>query len=495
MSPSFVAAPVLIPLVAAALIAPLGGRLAAQRALSIGASSMLVVVSSWLVDATRHGEVVVLAIGGWSPHVGVVWVVDALAALLLLAAAIVACAACAYAPSSLRGPRERACFYPLVALLMVGVDGALVTGDLFNLFVFFEIMLLASFALIALGSRPRGLRRANAYVVVSLLASALFLAGAGVVYGTMGTVDLAELAVRARAHAAGGAFRAACAIVLVVFALKAALWPLFVWLPDAYPEASPAVNGLFAGLLSKVGVYAMFRVVLLAGGAAPRGVLLVLAAATMLIGVVGALGRSTIRGVLSFHIVSQVGYMIFGLAVASPLAIAAGLFHVIHNMIAKTALVFAGGLAEGIGASGRLGDVRGIARSHPWIAAGFFLPAMSLAGIPPLSGFWGKLGLVIAGFHAGAVVATAISLLVGLLTLASMLKIWNAVFWGDVSGQRSPEVGRDRGALAATLSLAALTVVLGLAAGPVLAHLERAAEDLVDTTPYLDAVLGARASP
>lgn len=498
MISAIVVIPALLPLLTAVLLTPLAGRLRAQRAISLGAGAILLATAAVLVAATARGGILVERLGGWPPHVGVVWVVDALSALMLLFAAIVACAAAAYAPASLRGPREARYFYPLAQLMMVGVNGSLVTGDLFNLFVFFEVMLLSSFALLALGTRPRAVGRAVAYVVVNLVASALFLGGAGAVYGAIGTVNLAEIAIRARAGSPPGVFWAAGALVLVVFMLKTALAPLFFWLPDAYPASSAAVNGLFAGLLTKVGVYTLFRVVLLAGAAAPRGLrpaLLAIAAATMLIGVIGALGRGTIRGILSFHIVSQVGYMIFGLALMSPVALAAGLFHTIHNMLAKTALVFAGGIAEGIGGSGKLGDVRGIARTHPWVAAGFMIPALSLAGLPPLSGFWGKLFLVAAGFRAGAFVATATSLVVGLLTLASMLKIVGASFWGEVVGQRAPEAGHDRGALGATLSLGALTVILGLLVGPVFAHLERAASALLDATPYVDAVLGPQAGP
>lgn len=487
--------PVLIPLLAAIVLMPFTGRSHVQRGVSLGAGALLLGVAALLNGLTARGEILVLTIGGWRPHVGVVWVTDALSSLMLLFAAIVSCAATAYAPSSLRGPRERRYFYPLQQFMMVGVDGSLVTGDLFNLFVFFEIMLLSSFALLSLGTRPQGHPQVGAYVVVNLVTSALFVGGAGAVYGTAGTMNLAELAVRAREGSLPGAFWAAAALVLVVFMLKTALAPLFVWLPDAYPEGSAAVNGLFAGLLTKVGLYTLYRAVPLLG-AASSGLfkaLLVIAAVTMLLGVIGALGRKTIRGVLSFHIVSQVGYMIFGLALATPTGLAAGLFHTIHNMLAKTALVFAGGLAEGIGGSDELGKVRGVARSHPWIAAGFLVPALSLAGLPPLSGFWGKLFLAVAGFRAGAYLTTTIALAVGLLTLASMLKIYNAAFWGDVEGQRAPKVGRARGALSATLSLAALTVVLGLLAGPVFAHLERTATALLDSTPYLEAVLGARA--
>ena len=494
MSAAIVMLPVLVPLAAAILSMPFTGAQRAQRAMSIGASALLVAIAAWLAAVTARGEILVLALGGWPPHVGIVWVADTLTAVMLLCAAIVSGAAAAYAPLSLRGPREARYFYPLQQLMMTGVNGSLVTGDLFNLFVFFEIMLLASFALITLGTENRRLRSAVAYVALNLVASALFLGGVGAVYGAIGTVNLAEIALRARAGSAPGVLWAAATLVLVVFMLKTALAPLFFWLPDAYPEASPVVNGLFAGLLTKVGVYTLFRTVPLIGAAAPAGLraaLLAIAAATMLIGVVGALGRKTIRGILSFHIISQVGYMILGLALWSPIAVAAGLFHTMHNMLAKTALVFAGGIAEDIGGSGKLGDVRGIARTHPWVAVAFLVPALSLAGLPPLSGFWGKLFLVIAGFRERAFVATTISLIVGLLTLASMLKIYSATFWGDVEGQRAPEVGHDRGALSATLLLAVLTVAMGLAAGPVFAALEHTAAALLDASPYMDAVLGA----
>ncbi len=495
MNATIVVVPVLLPLFTAVLLALFSGRPRLERWLSLASGALLFATALVISARTSRGAILVLALGGWSPRVGIVWVTDSLAALMLLFASIVALAALAYAPGSLRGARERRCFYPLHQLMMAGVNGSLVTGDLFNLFVFFELMLLSSFALLALGTRTGRLQPTLTYVVMNLVASALLLGGVGAVYGTAGTVNMAELAVRVREGGLPLAFWGAGTLVLVVFMVKAALAPVFFWLPDAYPEASAVVNGLFAGLLTKVGVYTLFRAVPLLGAAAPGGLrpaLLVIAAATMVIGVVGALGRSTTRGILSFHIVSQVGYMIFGLALFTPLAVAAGLFHTIHNMVAKTALVFAGGIVEGIGGSDALFHVRGLARTHPWVAVGFFVPAMSLAGLPPLSGFWGKLLLVVAGFQAGAFVVTTVSLVVGLLTLASMLKIWSAVFWGEPTEQRSPRAGADRGMLSATLGLGALTVILGLAAGPIFAHLERTATALLEATPYVDAVLVQR---
>lgn len=494
MNALLVMIPVVLPLVTAVLLLPMTGRVRLQHALALVSGSLLLANAMFLVARTAHGAILVLPIGSWSPRVGIVWVVDALAAVMLLFSALVSYAALLYAPGSFQGERERRTFYPLHQFLMVGVGGSLLTGDVFNLFVFFEVMLLASFTLIALGERARQVRAAVPYVIVSLVSSAVFLAGVGAMYGAAGTVNMAELSVRAASGKLPSIFWAAAAMVLVVFMVKTALFPVFTWLPDSYPEASATVNGLFAGLLTKVGVYTLFRTIPLFGRDAPLGwqpALIVIAAITMVVGVVGALGRGTIRGILSFHIVSQVGYMIFGLALFTPLALAAGLFHTVHNMVAKTALVFAGGIAERIGGSGKLGDVRGLVGTQPWLAAGFFIAAISLAGVPPSSGFWGKWFLVAGGLRIGAPVAAGISLLVGLLTLASMLKIWNATFWGKPEGQRHPEHGRDRGMLGATLALTMLTIVLGFFAAPLFAHFERVATQLLEVTSYIDAVRAA----
>jgi multicomponent Na+:H+ antiporter subunit D len=494
MNALLVLVPVVLPLVTAALLLPLTGRPRLQQAAALASGGVLLASAMLLVARTARGAILVLPLGGWSPRVGIVWVADALAAVMLLFVALVSYATLLYAPGSLRGERERRYFYPLHQFLLVGVGGSLLTGDFFNLFVFFEVMLLASFALIALGGGAQRIRMGVPYVIVNLLASAVFLVAVGAMYGTAGTVNMAELSVRAARGGLPGVFWGAAALLLVVFMVKTALFPVFAWLPDSYPEAPPAVNGLFAGLLTKVGVYTLFRTIPLLGIAAPGGLqpaLVSIAAVTMIVGVLGALGRSTIRGILSFHIVSQVGYMIFGLALFTPLALAAGLFHTMHNMLAKTALVFAGGVAERIGGSGKLHDVRGLARTEPWLAAGFFVAAMSLAGMPPLSGFWGKWFLVAGGLSAGAPVTAGISLVVGLLTLASMLKIWNAVFWGKPEGQRYPTRARHSGTLVATLALAAMTVAMGLLAAPIFSHLERVATQLLDVTPYVGAVRAA----
>jgi multicomponent Na+:H+ antiporter subunit D len=494
MSANLVAAAVVVPLLTAVAVMPFTGRQRVQRGIALASGALLVALAGWFLYRVTVGEILVLPLGSWSPTVGIVWVVDPLAAVMVALSAITSLAMLAYTPASLRGTRESRYFYPLHQFMLAGVHGSFVTGDLFNLFVFFEIMLLASFALLSLGARPRQLTEAFPYVLINLVASALFLGGVGAVYGTAGTVNMAELSRRVAEGGLPGVFWAALALVLVVFAVKTALVPLFFWLPDAYPEAPIAISGLFAGLLTKVGVYTLFRMVPLVSGAEPapfHAFLAAIAAATMLVGVLGALGRNGIREILSFHIVSQVGYMVFGLAIYTPVAVAAGMFYIVHHIVVKTALFFAGGIAERVGGSGTLGRVRGMAKTHPWVAVGFFIPAMALAGLPPFSGFWGKFFLIVGGYRAGAWVTTTIALLVGLLTLASMMKIWTSVFWGAPEGQEHAEVGHDRGMVGATLALAALSVAIGLAAGPLFAWSEAAAAQLLAVSPYVDAVLAA----
>jgi multicomponent Na+:H+ antiporter subunit D len=484
---------VLLPLLTAAVLVPLTGKTQLVRLISIVSGVALLALAGALIAATAGGEVLVTRNGGWPSTVGIVWVVDSLAAVMLMLTAMTSLATLIYAKGSLRGEGESRYFFLLHQFVLVGINGAFVTGDFFNLFVFFEIMLLASFVMVCLGTRAVQLNQAFVYVLLNLVASAIFLAGVGAMYGTAGTVNMAETARRVAEGGLPPIFWSAVALVLVVFAIKAALIPLFFWLPDAYPEAPIPVSAFFAGLLTKVGVYTLYRSVPLLTGSTPgvfHSVLLFIAAATMLIGVLGALGRSSIREILSFHIISQVGYMIFGLALYTPLALAAGIFYVVHHIIVKTALFLAGGIAERVGGSGVLGSVRGMARTHPLVAVGFFIPAMALAGLPPFSGFWGKFFLIVAGFQVNAWAATTIAIIVGLLTLASMMKIWTATFWGEPEGQLHPDLGRDRSMVAVTLVLAGLSVVIGLAAPPLFAYSERAAAGLLAGDAYVSAVLG-----
>jgi multicomponent Na+:H+ antiporter subunit D len=487
---------VLLPILTAVVLMPLLDRPAASRAVSLVAGVLLLLLTGVLVAGAAQGDIYVSAIGNWPALVGIVWVVDGLSGILLLLTAITSLATLVYAPASLRRSETRY-FYLLHQFILAGINGSFVTGDFFNLFVFFEIMLLASFVLIALGGRAVQLNRTFPYVLVNLVASALFLGGIGAVYGTAGTVNMAVLSERVAAGTLPPVFWAAMTLVLAVFVIKAAVAPVFLWLPDAYPEAPTPVLAFFAGLLTKVGIYTLFRSVPLILGSAPtafHAVLVVLASLTMLVGVVGALGRNRIKEILAFQIVSSVGFIVFGLAVYTPMMVAAGIFYMAHSILITTALFFAAGVAERIGGSDRLGAIRGLARTHPWLAAGFFISALALAGLPPLSGFWAKLFLVVGGFSAGAWAGTATILFVSLLTLGLVLRLWNMLFWGAPAGHLEPRVDHDRSMMGATLTLASAAVVLALIVSPLWSYSTRAGEDLLLVRPYVNAVLNGTPS-
>lgn len=489
---NLVAFPVLVPLLTAVALMPLLGRPSIQRWISLAGGVALLGVTVALLAAVAGGGILVLPVGGWPALLGIVWVVDGLAAILLVLTALTSLATLVFAPGALAPGGETRYFYLLHQFILAGISGSFITGDFFNLFVFFEIMLLASFVLIALGGRAQQLNRTFPYVLVNAVASALFLGGLGAVYGTIGTVNMAVLSERVAAGGLPPAFWASMTLVLAVFAIKAALVPAFFWLPDAYPEAPLPVRAFFAGLLTKVGVYALLRAVPLVLGTTPtpfHAVLLVLALLTMLVGILGALGRGSMKQMLAFQIVSSVGFIVFGLALYTETSMAAAVFYMTHSILITTALFFAGGMAERIGGTDQLGSVSGLARTHPLLASTFFVCIIALAGLPPLSGFWAKLFLVVGGFQAGAWVGTGTVLLVSLLTMGMVMRLWSTIFWGEPRGQRDPGAGHDRAMITATVSLASTAVILALIVAPLWSFSERVGSDLLQVRPYVDAVL------
>jgi multicomponent Na+:H+ antiporter subunit D len=490
---NLVSFPVLLPLATSVALLALGDGSRFKHFVAVFSNAVLLGLAGYLAwRSAWNGEVLVLGLGGWSARVGIIWVVDATASIMLLLAATVGLGVLLASPGTSRGDRESDSSGALHHFLLAGVNGCFVTGDLFNLFVFFEVFLMASYIQISLGGRPRQLSRAFPYVIINFVAGLLMLSGIGVIYGAAGTVNLAELSEVVGRGDLPAAFRGGVAVVLAVFAMKAALVPLFFWLPDSYPGAPIPVSALFAGLMTEVGAYALFRTLPLLGGPEASGLretLVAVSALTMAVGGLGALGRSTIREVLAFLHVGQVGYMTFGLGLYSMLGVSSGIYLIVHDGLAMAAIFLAGGIAERVGGSGRLGEVRGLGQTHRLATAAFLIPALALIGVPPLSGFWGKLLLIVAGFREGAWLATGVAVFAGLLTLAALLRVWNAAYWGEPEGQRRPDLGRLPGPLAGSLALGALTVVIGLAVVPLMARCDRAAGQLLDAPAYAAAVL------
>ncbi len=493
---ALVTLPILLPLLGAGVSVVAGRSKQIQRVVSIAALSAVTVLAIMLVvQVDRSGTIVVQA-GGWPAPLGITLVADRLSAIMLAISAPMLLAVLLYAIGQPGAERNHVGFQSVYLILSAGVAASFLTGDLFTLFVAFEMMLTASYVLITLGATRDQVRSGMTYVVISLLASVLLLMAIALVYSATGSVNLAELSTLVPQLSPG--LRGALALLLLlVFGIKAGIFPLFFWLPDSYPSAPSPVTAIFAGLLTKVGVYAIIRTQTLLFPAAdrPRNVILFLAAATMVVGVLGAIAQADVKRILSFHIVSQIGYMILGLGLFTVSGIAGAVFFIVHQIPVKTALFLTGGLIEHVGGSGRISRLGGMARTVPVVAVLFLIPALSLAGIPPLSGFVGKFALVSAGTESVAYWPTAAAVVASLLTLFSMTKIWSGVFWSPAEGppDGTPHaVGRWGGPVlmvVPTAALAAISLAIAIAAGPIYGFSERAAQDLLDPARYVAEVL------
>jgi multicomponent Na+:H+ antiporter subunit D len=467
-----------------------------------------------LVAATRDGTALGHGVGGWGAGIAIPLVADAFSALMVTVTGLLTFVCVLFALAA--GTGRLRLFASLVMVLTAGVNGALLTGDLFNLFVFIEVMLLPSYGLLIIARRGRGTLTAvtgsRLYVMFNLFVSAVLLAGVALVYGTAGTVNLAELAGAANESPLVAGATAVC---LAALAMKAAVVPTHGWLPRTYPATSPAVSALFSGLHTKVAIYAIYRIyaVVFDGDERHLWIGLVVFSATMIVGVMGAVGEDSMRSILAFHMVSQIGYILLGVALFTQAGLTAGIFYLLHHMIVKASLFLSVGAIETRYGTGRLEDLRGFVRREPWLAASFLIAALSLAGVPPFSGFIAKLTLILATIEAGHLAVVVIAIVVSLFTLLSMLKVWNAVFAAPPRG--SDDVGGDdigsddlggttetrrqvlvaqRTRVKATLIvpaaiLAAITLGLGLGGELLLDLASAAAHGLLDTSSYIDAVI------
>ncbi len=489
--------PVVVPLFAAGLALALWRHGKAQGVISVIAISVVLASSIGLLVAVDDGPLV-LDVGGWAAPVGIDLVADRLSTLMLTVSSAVTLCVLVYslAQGVADGDRETpvAVFHPTYLVLCAGVANAFLSGDLFNLYVGFEILLAASYVLLTLGGTGERIRAGTIYVVVSLISSMVFLAAIALVYAATGTVNLAQLAERLP-EVDPTVQLVLQLMLLVAFGIKAAIFPLSAWLPDSYPTAPAPVTAVFAGLLTKVGVYAIIRTqtLLFPDGRADE-LLMWAALATMLVGILGAVAQNDIKRLVSFTLVSHIGYMIFGIALSTEHGLASAVFYVAHHITVQTTLFLVVGLMERRGGSTSLDRLGGLARIAPFLAILFFLPAMNLAGIPPLSGFLGKAGLIQAGIDVGTPVAWALvvgSVVTALLTLYAIVKAWNKAFW-QPAPEEPPAVRLPRAMVGSAAALVVVSVGITVVAGPLFDYTQRAAETLRDRDQYILSVLPDR---
>ncbi|MEM6561484.1 MAG: proton-conducting transporter membrane subunit, partial [Planctomycetota bacterium] len=429
---------VMLPMVAAVLMLLLHAYRTAQRIIGVFALLANLTAAISTVGAVADGTVLTSQMGNWPAPFGISVIVDMLSAILLSVTAAVMLAVYVYSLAELPKRFAGGYFDALYLLLLMGVNWAFITADLFNLFVSFEIFLLASYGILILGTTPAQMRQAYKYVLLNLFASTLFVAACGLTYGVLGTLNFAEIAALANAGDVPVTMVPVAGLLLMVFAAKTAAFPLWFWLPDTYPTLPPAMGGLFSGLLTKVGVYTLLRLFIQVLGDVPLiaelalPLILISAVGTMFGGVLGAVSSTRIRKILAIHVISQVGYMVLGIGLATKVALAAVVLYVVQHMVVKCALFLCGGLVIGRTGTDDLGRLGGLLKRDVPLAVLFFIAAMSLVGLPPLSGFYGKFMLVTESFARSdwqGYVLGGFAIITGVLTLVSMVKIWNYAFW------------------------------------------------------------------
>ncbi|RLL47757.1 Na+/H+ antiporter subunit D [Oceanobacillus piezotolerans] len=485
--------PIIIPFIIGAVLIIFAKHHRLQRVISGFTAVGMLILTIYLAFLVYQDGNIVLEASNWPAPFGIVLVADMLATLMLLLTSIISTACLFFAFQTVSSDREKFYFYPFFFFLIVGVNGAFLTGDIFNLFVFFEVMLLSSYALIVHGGTKYQLRESFKYVIINVFASALFVVAVAWLYSVTGTLNMAHISQRVAELEQTGVINVIAILFFIVFASKGALFPLYFWLPRSYYGPPAAIAALFGGLLTKVGIYAIIRVFTLIFYHEPtfthKGIIVTIAGFTMVLGVLGAVSQFDFKRILSYHIISQVGYMVMGLGIFTPLAVAGAVYYIVHHMIVKTALFLFAGATERITGTTDLRKMGGLIKTHPVLAWLFFISAISLAGIPPFSGFFSKFPIILAGFQEGQHVISGIALLVGLLTLFSMMKIFSYAFWGKqkhTSEQAKTPIGK---LLLPIVPLVALTIILGIAAEPIFQYSLLVSEQIMDPSIYIESVL------
>ena len=503
---------------AAAITFVLSRRERAQRWISFIAISMALALESTLLISAWNREPQAVFLGGWEAPFGVTMMVDQLSALMLVVSSIISLAVLVYATGQDLSDDDHevpiSVFYPTYLLLLAGVSNAFLAGDLFNLYVGFEILLMASYVLMTMNATTPRIRAGTTYVVVSVVSSMIFLTAIGLVYASVGTVNMADLSLKLQTLPTGTQFQLHL-MLLIAFGIKAAVFPLSLWLPDSYPTAPAPVTAVFAGLLTKVGVYSIIRTeTLLFPGGSLNTLLSIVSVLTLVVGILGALAQTDIKRMLSFILISHIGYMIWGIAVDNHRGITTVVFYLAHHIIIQTGLFLVVGLMERRGGSASTQRLGGLLRIAPWLAVLYFIPAINLGGIPPFSGFLGKVGFLQASVDAGTwqayMMATA-GVVVSLLTLMAVTRVWNKAFWRPAKDAENPtnallraehDVQED-GVLnrhdnkpipafmiVPTVALVSIGAAITLVAGPLFDLGEKAAHNLENPDHYINAVFG-----
>jgi len=472
-----------------------------RNALSLVLGISNFALAFYILKLVNNSEIIKTQMGSWSAPFGITLVADRFSAFMIFISALVYLAVTIYSIQSIDKERLKNNYFLFTYGILMGVNGSFIAGDIFNLYVWFEVMLMSSFILISFGGEKAQLEGSIKYLILNLISSFFFVAGIGMLYGKMGSLNFADLALKfSRIGDFPNLFEPSLIFLFVGFAIKGALFPFFFWLPASYHTPPPAVSALFAGLLTKVGIYSLIRIytlILYHYDYFWNPIILWMGILSMVIGVITATSQVDFRKILSFHIISQVGYVIIGLAFYTISGLAAAIFFLGHNMLSKTNTFLVAGWVYREKNTLNLKDLGDMFNKHTLWGILFFISAFSLAGLPPLSGFAGKYLIIKAGIENNQIIVAMVALFVGLFTLFSMTKIWIEVFWKNTKNEKDTNEQKIKSnglpykyMITGSIILALSIVVMGVWAQPIVEFCEKAATDLINNQKYINFVLG-----
>lgn len=484
--------PMVIPLITGVILVFFRSNIIFQRFLTVFSLIVNTILSLYLLDYVQKEGILSLDFGGWVPPFGILFVADSFAMLLVTTTFIISIVCVLFAMSTIGMKREKLYFYTFVLLLIAGVNGSFLTGDIFNLFVTFEVMLLSSYVLITLGGTKSQLKESLKYITINVISSSLFLIAIALLYGLVGTLNMAHIATRVAEVEQTPLLTVVSLLFLIVFSLKSALL-LYQWLPGSYSTPPTAIAALFGALLTKVGVYALFRIFTLIFYHEPtitHTIIGIMAGITLIGGCIGALAYTNIRLIVSYNVVIAIGFILVGLATMSTTAFEGAIYYLIHDMFVKALLFLLAGTVIYLTKTDLLDEISGLIRNYPALGWLFFITVLSLTGIPPLSGFLGKVLIGEGAITTGNYLLFALSFISGIVVLYSLLRVFMSCFWGETIISEEEEVPLSKKMLFPCAILVIITFALGLGAEGIAPYVTDAASTLSNPSIYIDAILG-----
>ncbi len=499
MTTNFILAPILTHMITAVLLLFFWQKVQAQKIISIVGNSIAFLLCIRLFIATQNEGFLTLQAGGWQAPFGITFVSDSFSSIMVLLTAIVSLTVGIYSTAALHINRIKYGYFFIFHFLIMGLLGAFLTGDIFNLYVWFEVVIISSFVLLTLGGKKMQMEAGVKYVTMNMLASTIFLTAIGILYGITGTLNMADLSLKIAENEHTGLVSVTALLFFIGFGIKSAVFPLYFWLPSSYHTPPSAIAAIFGGLLTKMGVYAMIRVftLIFQPDEFIRNVFIVIAIMTMITGALGAINKRSIRRLISYLIVCHIGYLIGGLGLYTELAMVGVIFYLIHDVIVKSNLLMITGIIQKIRETIDMTRLGGLGKDYPRLSFVIAIALFSLVGIPPLSGFWAKIQFFGESLKAENYFLLGAFVLASFVTLFVVARMWAEVFWKESPKPLTEEIDRfanldfsKKVALVAPITiLAFVSLYIGLNAESVYEVAAKTAHELMNPSVYIDAVL------